>query len=363
MRGIRLLFALLLVGVVAGDYVSGSETSSASGVSSTAPPTDPTVASDELIRSTLDVGRPGCSAAVGIEGQVVWRGVRGLADIVAQRPITPETVFDAASVTKQFTAAAVLLLAQDGRLAITDPVGTHVTGLPAWGQQITLKELIQHTSGLPDLFGLMSDAGVTPDRLFTQADALQLIAAVPEPAPQRGDFVYSNTGYVLLAEVVRVISGMPLPEFLQQRIFGPLDLSMSWGSHIAVPGRATSYYRDSAAPGGYTAFTPAQFGVVGPSGIQTTPAELVRWGGNYRTGAVGGRPLLDAQTADPVPAGRNHYSAGLIIDHHGDIGHDGNWEGFLTEFLVSADRRVAVAVMCNAQIPRSLSTTLLELWA
>jgi len=313
--------------------------------------------------STLDADKPGCSAAVGIDGQVVWRGVRGLADLAAQRPITPDAVFDIGSVTKQFTAAAILLLAQDGRLATTDPVGEHLDGLPAWAQDTTLDSLIRHTSGLPDLFALMADAGVVPEQLFTQADALRLITAVPETTDRRGGYVYSNSGYVLLAEVVRAISGVPLSEFLQQRIFGPLGLTMTVGHLAAVPDKPTSYDRDDTAPGGFTAITPSQFGVIGPGGIQTTPSDLVRWGDNYRTGAVGGRALLDAQLANPVRAGRALYGAGLDIEHDGDIGHGGGWHGFMTEFLVSADRHVTVAVTCNARLSRALSATLLGLWS
>lgn len=320
------------------------------------------MASDQFFSRTLDADKPGCSGAVGIEGRVVWRGVRGLADVATHRPITPDTVFDAGSVTKQFTAAAILLLAQDGRLAITDPVGKHLSGLPSWARDTTLDSLMRHTSGLPELFDLISNAGVQPDQLFTQADALRLIAAIPEPTPRRGQHVYSNSGYVLLAEVVRAASSVPLPEFLQQRIFGPLGLTMAVGHLAPVAGRATSYDRDHAAPGGFAAVTPSQFGVVGPGGIQATPSEVTRWGDNYRTGAVGGRALLDAQLANPVPTGREFYGAGLVIEHNGTIGHNGGWEGFLTEFRVSADRRVSVTVMCNANLPRVLAETLLELW-
>jgi CubicO group peptidase (beta-lactamase class C family) len=320
-----------------------------------------TAASDKLITSALDADRPGCSAAVGVEGIVVWRGTRGLADVATGTSITPDTVFDIGSVTKQFTAAAVLLLAQDGVLALTDPVSKYVDGLPAWGEEVTLTSMMHNTSGVPDLAELAERAGVTADRPASQQDVVALVASAPALTARRGSFEYSNSNFLLLAEVVRTASGRDLPQFLHERVFAPLDLTMVVSHVAAVPGKATSYSRAATGAMAFTALVPTPLDMVGPGGIQTTPSELVRWADNYRTGAVGGAELLRAQLAEPVKADFDEYGAGIFVDD-GVLMHTGGWDGFFTEFFVSEDRRTSVAVACNAILPRSLGESLLELW-
>lgn len=370
-RGVRwrwlgaALVAVVTAGCAADPAVSTAVSTAAPGLGPTsAAADDPAAASDRLLETTLDAEDPGCSAAVAVDGVVVWQGARGLASLITGRPITADTVFDIGAVTKQFTAAAVLLLALDGRLATTDPVGKHLAGLPAWSQDTTLDSLMRHTAGLPDLYAMMGDAGISLETVFTQDDAMRLIAGIPGPTPRRGDHAYSNTGYVLLAEVVRVVSGQSLAEFLQQRILGPLGLTMTLGHLAEIEHRPVTYQRVSTSRSGWSEVMPALYDVVGPSGLRTTTAELARWGDNYRTGAVGGRELLDAQLADPVHAAGGRYAAGIqFVTTAGMLGYDGWWDYGFTEFRVSPDRHVSVAVGCNAELSRSLAVTLLDLWS
>jgi CubicO group peptidase (beta-lactamase class C family) len=183
--------------------------------------------SDELLERRLSPDEPGCSAAVGVEGEVVWAGARGLADLATGRALTPATTLDIASVSKQFTATAVLLLAGEGRLALTDPLSRWVPGLPAWSNEVTIDQLLHHTSAMPDYTTLLS-AGHALSERTTQQQAIAAIARIGSlNGHLRGLFGYSNFNYVLLAEIVQSTGQQPLPDFARTRIFEPLRLDMA----------------------------------------------------------------------------------------------------------------------------------------
>jgi CubicO group peptidase (beta-lactamase class C family) len=318
--------------------------------------------SQAVIDALVQPDEPGCSAAVGVEGEVVWEGVQGVADIDQGRRITPETVFDIGSVSKQFTATAILLLVADGKLSLRAPLSRHVGGLPGWADTVSVDQLLHQTSGIPDYFQLLADGGHEFTDQLSQEQMLQVLAAVPSLGFVPGSrWEYSNSNYVLLAEVVEQVSGQPLPGFLSSRIFQPLHLNMVMDPEPANPQKALSYAKDAKG------FSPldSHWELVGDGGIHTTPHELVRWADNYRTGTVGGEELLTAQTADPVKAqGGYRYGAGILVNQDGTLWHEGTWEGFITAFRVSPDRHTAVAVSCNINEgdAEPIATTLMSLW-
>jgi CubicO group peptidase (beta-lactamase class C family) len=311
---------------------------------------------------------PGCSAAVGVEGNVVWTGARGVADLATHTKITADTVFDIASVSKQFTATTVLLLAQDGKLSVNDPLSRHIPGLPKWAATVTLAQLIHQTSGIPDYIEMLENQGYKLTDRTTEDQALQAVAGVRKLEFKPGSkYEYSNSNYLLLGDIVRRVSGQPLPQFLRARIFEPLGLSMVLDPVGEIPGKAVSYEKDkSEIPSEYRiSFSPWE--QIGDGGIQTSPSELVRWADNYRTGKVGGQPLLDAQLAGAVktaPNGNDRYGAGIILLADGQLDHDGQWEGFVTAFRVSKDRRTSLAITCNTdgQDPESIADALANVW-
>jgi CubicO group peptidase (beta-lactamase class C family) len=294
----------------------------------------------------------------------VWEGARGLADVASQRAITPSTTFPIGSVSKQFTATAVLLLGQQQLLALSDPVGRWVPGLPDWAGRVTLDHLLHHTSGVPDYMNFL---GFAANDRTTQQQALEVLADAVLVGTPGQDFEYSNSNYVLLAEVVRAASGQPLPDFLRERVFEPLDLDMVVDTSARTPTvtdpQAARLYAQSS---GWEQ-TGAYGEQIGDGGIQTTPSELVRWADNYRTGRVGGQQLLDAQIKDAVET-RDHvarYGAGIFVTSDGWLFHGGVETGARSAFTVSADRRIAVAVACNRdehQAIDELSTALLDEW-
>ncbi len=180
--------------------------------------------SDDALADLVPATSPGCSAAFAEEGTVVWAGAAGLADLEQGTPLTIETRFDIASVAKQFTATAILMLQRDGLLSVSDPIGNYVDDLPDWGETVTLDQLIHHTSRIEDFWVELDDEDIGFTDPADQATTVAAIARETELNTEGTGYFYSNSNYVLLAEVVQRVSGQPLPDFLATRVFGPLGL-------------------------------------------------------------------------------------------------------------------------------------------
>jgi CubicO group peptidase (beta-lactamase class C family) len=320
--------------------------------------------SQNVLDDAIDVGVPGCSAAVGVKGKVVWTGVRGIADMSTRSAITTQTVFDIASVSKQFTATALLLLADAGKLTLNDPLSRHLPELPSWAAAVAVGQLMHQTSGIPEYVGLLEAQGFELSDRTTEEQALQALAGVPKLEFQPGSqFEYSNSNYLLLGEIVRRVAREPLPQFLTEQIFHPLGLAMVVDPIGQIPTKAVAY---ETSNGQYRA-TNSGWEQVGDGAIQTTPTQLVYWADNYRTGRVGGAELLHAQLAGAVPTepgGGDKYGAGIYLLANGMLDHDGAWGGFVTAFRVSRDRTTSVAISCNTdkQDPEALADSLAKLW-
>ncbi len=292
--------------------------------------------SDSALASRVDSARPGCSAAVGVRGDVVWAGAGGLADLVAGVPITTATRFEMASVAKQFTATAILLLQRDGKLSLADPVATHVDGLPAWGRTVTLDQLMHHTARVPDYWTVLDDDGIGFSDPADHARILDAIRRLPRLEPGNG-YSYSNSNYVLLAEVVNRVSGTPLPTFLDERVFAPLGLDMELTPNLVAADVALSYDANDQ-------FQPPAWSAYGAIGIVTTPSELARWGDQYRAGDI----IQDDFAVGASDQGTGeYYAAGMDIEVDGDLNHNGRFGGYVSTFTVSADRETTIVVMCN----------------
>jgi len=317
-----------------------------------------------VLDGAIDADAPGCSAAVGVKGQVVWTGVRGVADTSTGVPVTTHTIFDIASVSKQFTATALLLLVDGGKLELNDPLSRYVPELPTWATTVTVGQLMHQTSGIPEYLGLLEAQGFELSDRTTQEEALQALAGVPKLEFQPGSqFEYSNSNYLLLGEIVRRVSREPLPQLLSEQIFQPLALTMVVDPTGPIPDKAIAYEKGSE---GYRA-TKSGWEQVGDGGIQTTPSQLVGWADNYRTGRVGGSGLLNAQLSGAVstePGGADRYGAGIYLLGNGMLDHDGAWGGFVTAFRVSKDRTTSVAISCNTdkQGPEAFADKLAKLW-
>lgn len=309
--------------------------------------------SDEAIAELVPASRPGCSAAVARTGTVLWAGAAGLADLEHQVAVTTQTRFDIASISKQFTAAAILMLQREGKLSVTDPIATYVSGLPAWGKTVTLDQLIHHTSRIPDYWVELDKIGIGFSDPADQAATVDAIRRETRLEPGSG-FLYSNSNYVLLAEVVRVASGLTLPEFLDQRIFTPLGLHMVLAPTLHADDIALSYDDNlNRQEAGWTSY--------GHTGIITTASELARWGDQYRTGDIIRDDFFEGAVYE---AEGEYYAAGMDIEVDGDLNHTGRMGGFVSDFTVSADRETAIAVLCNGHTSDrfGVAKALWEIW-
>jgi CubicO group peptidase (beta-lactamase class C family) len=297
---------------------------------------------------------PGCALGVWTDGQVVYTRGYGMANLEYSVPITKDTVFEAGSVSKQFTAAAILLLTREGKLSLDDDIRKYLPEVPDFGKKITIRHLLTHTSGLRDQWELLTLAGRPPgSAVHTLDEILYLVSRQKElNFPPGEEYLYSNTGYSLLAWIVKRASGRPLAEFSQTEIFHPLGMVHSqWRDDFTriVKGRATAYRMDGS--GAYHTEMPFT-NVYGNGGFLTTAGDLLIWSENFFHPRIPGRPLIDEmQTRGKLNSGQTiDYGLGLGIGEYKgvpEISHSGSTAGyraFLTRF---PDQKVAIAILCN----------------
>ena len=298
-------------------------------------------------------GSPGCALGIIRDGRTIFARGYGMADLENRTPITPRTVFDIGSTSKQFTAASIALLAADGRLTLDDDVRKHVPELPQYGKPITLRHLLQHTSGLRDYIGIMYMAGSRFADMTTDAEAIDAIIRQKALNFQPGsEHIYSNSGYFLASVVVERASGMPLATFARKRIFEPLRMTSTLirNKHaMLIPTRAIGY-----SPGDSAGFVidMSDWEQTGDGAVHTTVEDLALWDQNFYTPTVGGPQLLERlQTPGRLEGGKAlTYALGLFVDEYRGVRrvhHGGSWAGYRAELIRFPDQRVSVAVLCN----------------
>ena len=299
---------------------------------------------------------PGCAVSAMQGGDILLAKGYGAANLEYGVPITPASVFHVASVSKQFTALAVALLADEGRVSWDDDIRRYVPELPDYGAPITLRHLAQHTSGIRDQWSLLQMAGWRwGGDVVTQDDALDLLTRQTALHFRPGtEHLYSNSGYTLLAVVVERVSGQSLRAFTDARVFAPLGMTRTTfrDQHtLLVRDRAYAYEADGA--GGYRLSIP-DFAIAGATSLFTTVEDLARWNRNFRTAEVGGRRVVQQLQEMTTLAGgaRVSYAFGLVHGTHRGrrtVGHGGTDAGYRSEFLRFPVEDLAVAVLCNTR--------------
>lgn len=297
---------------------------------------------------------PGCAVGVATNGKPVLARAYGMSDLEHDVRISPETIFEAGSVSKQFTAAAVLLLAREGKLSLDDPVRKYTPELPDYGSPLTIRHMLNHTSGLRD-WGSVAAIGGWPrtTRVHTQAHMLDIVSRQHALNFTPGTrWSYSNTGFNLAAMIVSRVSGTPFPEFTRARLFAPLGMThTSWRDDFTriVKNRAVAY---SEGRDGFHTDMPFE-NVYGNGGLLTTVGDLLKWNENFTSPVVGDASFVaEQQRVGTFNDGRPHgYGLGLFVGTHKglrEVSHSGSTAGynaFLTRF---PDQHVSVAVLCNA---------------
>lgn len=318
----------------------------------TAPP-DAKAKVDQVFARYNRTDSPGCTVGAAIDGGTVFSAGYGMADLEHSIAITPDSVFEAGSVSKQFTAAAVLLLAQQGKLSLDDPVRKYLPEVPDYGTPITIRHMINHTSGLRD-WGSVAGIGGWPrtTRAYTHAHVLDIVSRQRAlNYPPGAEYSYSNTGFNLAAILVGRVSGKPFPEFTKEAIFTPLGMtSTGWRDDFQriVHNRAIAYTQT----GGTVRMEMPFENVHGNGGLLTTVGDLLRWNQNFTTAKVGGRPLVENQVQQGRLAGGRTiaYAAGLMVltwkGLH-EVSHSGSTAGYRAWLGRYPEQGLSIAVLCN----------------
>lgn len=303
---------------------------------------------------------PGCAVAVERGGVRLATVVRGLAELEHGAPLTPDSVFEAGSVAKQFTAAAIVLLAEDGRLSLDDDVRRWFPELPDYGRRMTVRMLLDHTSGLRDWGSLYDLAGwPRTTRVYTQADALDSIARQTALNYEPGaEWSYTNSGYNLAALLVERAGGETLAAFTRRRLFEPLGMHKSgWRDDFraTVAARAVAYRK--APSGAYEQLMPFEH-AHGNGGLLTTVGDLLIWNRALDENRFGLGEALTVRTR-LNDGGSTRYGLGVFLETppgRREVSHGGATAGYRAfagrhwENGVSGvtGALVSTAVLCNA---------------
>src|SRR5579871_5740824 len=309
---------------------------------------------DAIFADLAKPGSPGCALAVARGGKIIYEKGYGLANLEQEVPITPRTVFDIGSTSKQFTASSILLLEKQGKLSVNDDVRKYIPELPDYGQKITILHLLNHTSGLRDYLTLFDLAGINIDSVTTDEDALRIVTRQKALNFDPGsEFLYSNTGFFLLSVIVKHVSGETLREFAAKNIFAPLGMTHTQyrDDHTAlIPNRALAYDWNEKK----RAFTlnVSYFEQTGDGAVHTSVEDLLKWDENFYTGAVGGKSLITAlQEPGKLNNGKQlHYARGLFLQPYRGlqaVEHGGSWGGYRAQLLRFPEQHFSVACLCN----------------
>jgi CubicO group peptidase (beta-lactamase class C family) len=298
---------------------------------------------------------PGCAMGVFQNGKIAFAKGYGLANIEYGVPLTPKTPMIMGSVSKQFTAAAIALLVEQGRISLDDDVHKYVPELADYGKKITIDQLVHHTSGVRDWWALVDAAGMRPDDGYTVADVLALASRQKGLNFEPGaEYNYSNTGYILLGIIVQRATGKTLRQFAAEQIFSPLGMTVSHfhdDHNEPVKGRAFAYSPVASKPGAWT-INVWNNDIVGQGGLMTTVEELQKWDENFYTGKVGGKAFLARQLQQgKLNDGKVlSYAFGLQVGTYRGlqmVEHSGSTGGYRTDIARFPSQHTSVVTMCN----------------
>lgn len=326
---------------------------------------------DSLFEEWDKPGSPGASVLVLKDGEIVFEKGYGYANLEYDVPIGPGTIFHVASVSKQFTAMAIALLAQEGKVDLDDPVQKYVGDLHEFEYPVTLRHLIHHTSGIRDQWELLTLAGWRMDDVITLEHLMRIITGQRKLNFKPGTrYLYSNSGYTLLARVVEEASGKSFPDFVGERIFAPLGMENSHihGDHQRiVKNRAYSYSPEGE---GFKKSV-LSYANYGATSLFTTCRDLAKWMMNFKTARVGGHEVISLMQEPYILSGgeTTNYGFGLMIrDYRGlrHISHGGSDAGFRSHFGFFPERDLGIIILSNlgsfvpARMASAIADTFIE---
>jgi CubicO group peptidase (beta-lactamase class C family) len=309
-------------------------------------------------------GSPGCSLGVIRDGEFVYRKAYGLASLELGVPLSSQSVFYMASVSKQFTAASVVLAAERGYLSLDDDVRKYIPELPDYGHVITLRQMIHQTSGLRDFFNLLDLSGHASADFDSPEEILKIVVR------QKGlnnipgeEWIYSNTNYFLLGVVVKRATKKSLADFAAETMFQPLGMShtLFHDDHtLVVPGRVAAY--DSSPQGSFRLDWSTSFELVGSGGLMSSVDDLLLWDRSFYANRLGkGTLVQELQTPGMLNNGNKiSYAMGLDLGNYRGLSiveHSGGTFGYRTELLRFPEQKFTIICLCNiaSAVPENLA--------
>ncbi len=309
---------------------------------------------DRIFAAYAKGGSPGCAVGVIQDGNFVYRKGYGMASIELSVALTPEAVFYMGSVSKQFTAAAVVLAAEQGFLSLDDDVRKYIPELPDYGHVITLRQMLHHTSGFRDFLTLLVLAGRNAGEIHSEAEIIDLIARQKALNNNPGEnWLYSNSNYYLLGVVVRRATKRSLNDFASETIFKPLGMTHTrfYDDHtLVLPSRVAAY--DPGRDSTFLVDWSTSYDIVGAGGMMSTVDDMLLWDRNFYANKLGrGTLVKELQTRGVLNDGRPiGYALGLQLDTYGGlpiVEHDGALYGYRTGILRFPEQRFSVVCLCN----------------
>lgn len=319
-------------------------------------PAAATAAFDKVLKESYAPDQPGAAVIVVKDGRTVFRKALGMADMELGVPLQPDMVFRLGSITKQFTAVSILILAEEGKLSLQDPIEKHLPGYPTQGHVITVEHLLTHTSGIQSytaIPGWMTSKILAP---MTVTELLDGFKKEPMQFAPGEKYVYNNSAYVMLGAVIEKVSGKTYEAFVKERIFQPLGMTSSWygSTEPIIPKRVPGYSADGdkVRNAGYLSMTqPYSAG-----SLSSTVDDLARWdAGLYTEKILKKASLQKAWTSYHLKSGEaTKYGYGWGIETlrgRPSVAHGGGIFGFSTFALRLPEDRVYVAVLANSDSP------------
>ena len=297
---------------------------------------------------------PGCSLGVARDGRVVYRKSYGAASLELGVPLSSQSVFYVGSISKQFTAASIVLAAEQGLLSLDDDVRKYIPELPDYGHTITLRQMLHQTSGFRDFFDLLYFSGYDVSSFNSPSAILKLVERQRELNNVPGEeWIYSNTNYFLLGVVVERATKKTLSQFTAENIFGPLQMTQTRfydDASVVVPGRVAAY--DSGPNGSFLVDWSTTYAVVGGGGLMTTVDDLLKWDNNFYANRLGKGTLIhELESSGKLNDGnRTDYGMGLISGNYRGlpiVEHNGTLFGYRADLLRFPEQKFTVICLCN----------------
>lgn len=313
---------------------------------------------DRVFDAYRGTDSPGCAVGVARNGQPLHTRGYGMANLETRTPISPSTIFHVASVSKQFTAMAILLLQRDGKLSLDDDIRKYLPEIPDYGTRITIRHLLSHTSGLRDQWDLLIMArGRFEEDRVTEADVMGILPRQKSLNFTPGaEYLYSNSGFTLAAVIVKRVSGKSLRDFAHERMFMPLgmtDTHFHDDYNMVVPGRAWAYAPRPNASGApqFRASIP-NYDTYGATSLFTTVGDMLRWQANFDSLKVGDAPLFAAMTTRGRLTNGDSIAYGLGVSmgsYRGTpfVEHGGADAGYRAHLIRFSALKLDVAIACN----------------